>query len=187
LTDVATTWLTATQAHAWLGLVRTTQLLFDELDRQLRADAAMTHADYQLLALLSQAPAHHLNITALARAMCFSQSRVSHAVARLGERGWIERRDDPRDGRGSVAVLTDAGFGVLQAAAPGHVAAVRRHLFDQLSAEQVRQLGAVCDAALAHLNPGSDALVPPPAPRRKAVNAPPLRRATPTRVTRRAR
>lgn len=150
---VATKWLSSSEAHAWLGFVHTTQLLFDELDRQVRADADMTHADYQMLALLSQAPERRLNITALARVMCYSQSRVSHAVARLGRRGWIERHSDPHDGRGSVAALTAAGFAALEAAAPGHVAAVRTHLLDQLSPEQVRQLGEICDAALAHLRP----------------------------------
>ena len=150
---VAKGWLTKTEAHAWLGFVRTTQLLFDELDRQVRAEASMTHADYQMLALLSQAPDRQLNITALARVMCYSQSRVSHAVARLGARGWIARCSDPTDGRGSVAVLTDTGFAALEAAAPGHVAAVRQHLFDHLDPEQVRQLSQICDAALAHLNP----------------------------------
>jgi DNA-binding MarR family transcriptional regulator len=153
LAVVATKWLDASEAHAWLGFVRTTQLLFDELDHQTRAEADMTHADYQMLALLSQAPNRQLNITRLAKVMCYSQSRVSHAVARLGSRGWIERGRDPHDGRGSVATLTDAGFAALADAAPGHVAAVRRHLFDQLTAVQVRQLAEICDAALAHLNP----------------------------------
>ena len=163
---MAAKWLTKAEAHAWLGFVNTTQLLFDELDRQVRDEADMTHADYQMLALLSQAPQRRLNITALARVMCYSQSRVSHAVARLGRRGWIDRLSDPNDGRGSFAAMTEEGFAALQAAAPGHVAAVRRHLFDQLTPAQVRQLGEICDAALAHLKPHD------------AASRPPLRRVT---------
>jgi hypothetical protein len=45
-------------------------------------------------------------------------------------------------------VLTGRGFQTLREAAPGHVEAVRRTLFDRLSAEQVEQLAAICAAVL---------------------------------------
>jgi hypothetical protein len=37
--------------------------------------------------------------------------------------------------------------------APGHVAAVREHLFDRLTPEQVAALGEICDAVLDGLDP----------------------------------
>jgi DNA-binding MarR family transcriptional regulator len=70
-------------------------------------------------------------------------------VARLEERGWIRRRDCPTDRRGQLAELTDEGYAVLVAAAPGHVEQVRRTLFDQLTPEQVRQLHAITGSILA--------------------------------------
>ena len=70
-----------------------------------------------------------------------SRSRLSHAVARLEESGWVVRTSCATDRRGAFARLTDAGAKVLEAAAPGHVTGVRRHLFDRLSPDQVRQLG----------------------------------------------
>ena len=74
-----------------------------------------------------------------------SASRLSHAIARLEERGLVRRQDCPTDRRGQVAVLTDDGFDALAAAAPGHVEAVRRALFDTLDAEQVRHLGEISE------------------------------------------
>jgi DNA-binding MarR family transcriptional regulator len=80
-----------------------------------------------------------------------SRSRLSHAVARLEETGWVRRRECPTDRRGAVCELTDAGFAALQAAAPGHVAAVRANLFDQLTPEQVVALREISEALATHL------------------------------------
>jgi DNA-binding MarR family transcriptional regulator len=64
----------------------------------------------------------------------------------------VRREQCPTDRRGQVAVLTDKGYDVLAAAAPGHVGAVRENLFDQLSPEQVEKLREICDAALDKLD-----------------------------------
>jgi DNA-binding MarR family transcriptional regulator len=85
----------------------------------------------------------------LAEASTSSKSRLSHAVARLEERGWIRRTDCPTDRRGQVAQLTDEGFAALAAAAPGHVAQVRRSLIDVLTPEQLRQLREISAAIIA--------------------------------------
>lgn len=60
----------------------------------------------------------------------------------------MRREPCAADRRVSWAVLTDEGFTVLAAAAPGHVEAVRQSLFDRLTPEQVTQLAAICDAVL---------------------------------------
>lgn len=146
-----TRWLSAEEQSTWRAFLAASQLLADALDRQLQRDAGMPHAYYQVLAMLSESPARTLRMTDLARTMKHSQSRLSHAVARLEEAGWVRREKCPTDRRGSLAVLTDAGFAALAAAAPGHVDAVRENLFDQLSAEQVRQLREICEAALGKL------------------------------------
>ena len=56
----------------------------------------------------------------------------------------MRRQSCPTDRRGAFAVLTDTGFARLEAAAPGHVEGVRRHLFDRLTPEQVATLGEIC-------------------------------------------
>jgi len=88
---------------------------------------------------------------ALARMTSTSPSRLSHAVSRLEERGWVERSRCPASQRAVHAMLTDAGYQFVVSAAPGHVAEVRRLLFDRLSREQVLQLTAVTSTALGAL------------------------------------
>jgi DNA-binding MarR family transcriptional regulator len=146
-------WLTDDEQHTWRSFLALGRLLFENLDRQLQRDAHMPHGYYMLLAMLSEAPDRTLRMSDLARATATSQSRISHAVSRLEEHGWVTRRRCGTDGRGQFAFLTDAGYRALVSAAPGHVEEVRRSLFDHLTPEQVEVLGQAFDAALAALDP----------------------------------
>ncbi|MPY56257.1 MarR family winged helix-turn-helix transcriptional regulator [Streptomyces spongiae] len=139
-------WLDAEEQRAWLAYVDFSTLLADYLNRQLRRDAGMTHADYGLLSHLSSVPDGALCMSELAHRLKITRSRLTHAVNRLREAGLVDRREDPADGRGQLAVLTDEGRAVLERAAPGHVEAVRRAVFDALTPEQVRQLAEIGEA-----------------------------------------
>lgn len=146
---VSTRWLDEREQRAWRSYLLATRMLSATLDRALMADAHMPHAYYEILVRLSEAPGRTLRMSDLAEASDSSRSRLSHAVARLEEVGWVSRHTCPTDRRGALAVLTDEGFAALEAAAPGHVETVRKHLFDVLTAEQVDQLQAICDAVVA--------------------------------------
>ena len=136
-------WLDAAEMRAWLRLLRVVMLLPGALDRQLRQDAGLTHASYMVLACLSDAPERSMRMSELARVTATSQSRLSHAVAALEQRGWVQRRPCPQDKRGQIATLTDAGVAVLVDTAPGHAAKVRSLVFDPLTAADVEQLSSV--------------------------------------------
>jgi len=140
VTTSQTQWLSDTEQQAWRAFLTACQTLFSAIDAQLQRDAGLPHGYYEILVRLSEAPGRALRMSQLAEASTFSKSRLSHAVARLEERGWVIRASCPTDGRGQIAELTDDGFAALAAAAPGHVAQVRRSLIDPLSAEQVGQL-----------------------------------------------
>jgi DNA-binding MarR family transcriptional regulator len=135
-------WLTGEEQKVWRAFVATTGLVWESLDRQLQTEAGMPQSYYLILAMLSEAPAHRLRMSDLALVVNSSQSRLSHAAARLEEYGWISRVPAPDDGRGSVAILTDAGYDVLAAT-----------LFDPLTKEQVAELGRICQAVLHSLDP----------------------------------
>lgn len=143
-----TRWLDDDEYEAWRSLLATVSLLEAALDRQLQRDAGMPHAYYQILAMLSEVPGRALRMSDLAAITQSSQSRVSHAVAKLEAAGWVRRRPSPDDRRSTIAELTAEGFAVLQAAAPGHVECVRENLFDGLTREQVESLRDICGAAL---------------------------------------
>lgn len=145
-------WLSAEEQSAWRAFLTFVARLDEALDRQLQRDAGMPHAYYQVLAMLSEAPGRTLRMSQLAEITTSSPSRLSHAVARLEEKGWVRRERHPTDRRGALAVLTDDGMAALVAAAPGHVAAVRENLFDRLRPEQLHQM---CDL-FATLNDGDD-------------------------------
>jgi DNA-binding MarR family transcriptional regulator len=142
-------WLSAEEQCTWLALLAAINLLDEELDRQLQRDSGMPHTYYMVLAALSESPGRRLRMTDLASVNHASQSRLTHAVNRLVAEGWVRRERCSGDRRVIYAVLTDEGFEVLRAAAPGHVEAVRASLFDQLTPQQVRQLREISETLLA--------------------------------------
>jgi DNA-binding MarR family transcriptional regulator len=143
---VAPCWLSEPEQHAWRAFLMATQLLMDQLDRELQRDAGISHAYYGILVALSDQPNRTLRMTDLARLLRYSKTRLSEAIARLEARGWVSRQPCPSDRRSTYAVLTDAGFEALEAAAPRHVAGVRQHVFDRLTRAQVDQLRAIGEA-----------------------------------------
>lgn len=136
-------WLDEAEMAAWLPLTRVVYLLPQALDRQLRVESKISHTYYQMLALLSAQPDRTTSMGELARLTTTSPSRLSHAVGALEQRGWMERFPCPGDRRIQYVRLTDEGLAVLERIAPGHVAEVRRVLFDRLSREQVEQLRVI--------------------------------------------
>jgi DNA-binding MarR family transcriptional regulator len=142
-------WLSADEQRAWRNYLEATKVLMDALDRQLQREAGMPHAYYEILVRLSEAEGRALRMSELADSTLSSRSRLSHAVARLEERGWVVREDCLTDRRGQIARLTDEGFAVLAAAAPGHVAAVRRLMVDVLTPEQLATIATAGEAIVA--------------------------------------
>jgi DNA-binding MarR family transcriptional regulator len=148
-----TRWLDAGEQRAWRAWLYSTQLLHDRLDRELTRATGIPHAYYEILVQLSETPGRQMRMSELADRCLSSRSRLSHAVSRLEERGWVRRQECAEDGRGLLAVLTDDGFAALEAAAPVHVEGVRTHLFDQLSPEQVAAMRDIGETLLRHLDP----------------------------------
>jgi DNA-binding MarR family transcriptional regulator len=133
-------WLTSDELRGWFALYAVIIKLPFALDSQLQRDAGISHFEYQVMAGLSEAPGRTMRMGELAVFANGSLSRLSHVVNRLENRGWVRRAPDPADGRVTLATLTDAGWDKVVAAAPGHAEAVRRYIFDALTAEQARHL-----------------------------------------------
>jgi DNA-binding MarR family transcriptional regulator len=146
-------WLSPAEREAWLGLIGVVELLPGALDAQLQRDAGVSHFDYMVMAMLSEAPDHTLRMTALAAQTNSTLPRLSHVVTRLVNRGFVERIPCPQDKRATNAHLTDAGWRHIQASAPGHVAAARELVINPLSAAQIKQLRDITTSILARLDP----------------------------------
>lgn len=136
-----TRWLSADEQNTWRAYLDATRLLLQALDRQLTRDAGISFTDFELLVVLSEAPQRQLRMRELADAVTTTRSGVTRAISRLVDTGWVRRVECEDDKRGTLAELTAAGAEKLAAASPGHVAEVRRNMFDLLSPRDVGILG----------------------------------------------
>jgi DNA-binding MarR family transcriptional regulator len=157
MSAAAPRWLDADERRIWLGWVFTSRLLWEEIERDLQRDSGYSFGQYEILVMLSEAPDRSRRMSELADATQSSRSRLSHAVARLEELGWVRRETCATDRRGQLAVLTDEGFAALETAAPMHVESVRRHFFDQLSPDELTHLSEIQMTLLDHLLPLANA------------------------------
>jgi DNA-binding MarR family transcriptional regulator len=140
----AVPWLSDDETQAWKALSAVLTSLPPVIDAQLKRDSGINYFEYSILSALSQAPERSVRMSELAHLATGSPSRLSHAVSRLERHGWVERRNiDGNEARYVAAVLTDAGWDAVAAAAPDHVREVRRLVFDTLTPEQVDQLTTI--------------------------------------------
>jgi DNA-binding MarR family transcriptional regulator len=146
-------WLDETEERAWHGYRRMFLLLNAQVNRDLAKESGLSEPDYDVLSTLAEATNHRCRLTKLAERMLWSQSRLSHHVTRMQNRGLVTREDCADDARGARIVLTSAGLEAIKKAAPKHVESVRRHFFDHLTREQVTMLGDATHAVVAGLNP----------------------------------
>lgn len=144
-------WLDQREAHVWQGYRDLQRELRNALDRQLVDDAGLSAAEYALLVPLSEAPGGRLRARDLGTMVGWDRSRVSHQLSRMEQRGLVTRAPCPDDARGSMVRLTPAGRSAIKAAAPKHVATVRRFFLDPLSDEELDTLATLFDRLLAGL------------------------------------
>jgi DNA-binding MarR family transcriptional regulator len=146
-------WLSDAEREAWVPFAAVLELLPSALDSQLVRDEQLTHFEYFLLAMLSEAEDRTLRMSELASLTNSTLPRLSKVVNRLESEGYVERMPCPTDRRATNAVMTEAGWAKIQQAAPGHVENVRSLVLDQLTPEQVEQLGAISHALMSRLDP----------------------------------
>jgi DNA-binding MarR family transcriptional regulator len=141
-----TQWLNEDEQRTWEQLSTMILRLQPVISSELEREFGISHFEYLIMARLSEAPESKSRMSVLA-------PRLSQAVARLEKRGWLSRQPDVEDGRYTLAVLTTAGRRRLQQVAPAHVDTVREFVFDRLTRNQIRELGATCQRILDGLPP----------------------------------
>jgi DNA-binding MarR family transcriptional regulator len=142
-------WLSEDEERVWRRWLRLNAELSAALQRQLQAESGLSMSDYEVLVDLTDDPTGRIRVTELAGLLQWERSRVSHHVTRMERRGLVQREECTDDGRGAYVAITAAGRAAIEQAAPGHVQAVRRLVFDVLPAEDVRSLDATIDKLLA--------------------------------------
>jgi DNA-binding MarR family transcriptional regulator len=149
-------WLDEREAHLWRSWLRVHHELLGALEAQISRDGGLSGADYAVLVPLSAAPDGMLRARELGREILWDRSRLSHQLRRMEQRGLVVREECAEDARGAMVRMTSAGRTAIRRAAPGHVAATRRHFFDHLSNKEVAQLTTVLDRILAKLDASLD-------------------------------
>jgi DNA-binding MarR family transcriptional regulator len=144
-------WLDEAEDRAWRGYRRMFLLLNAQVKRELAQHSGLSEPDYDVLSTLSEAKNHRYRLKKLAEHMLWSQSRLSHHVTRMQQRGLVTREECADDARGATIVLTAAGRKAIEDAAPLHVESVRRHFFDHLTREQIEVLGDATNAVVTGL------------------------------------
>jgi DNA-binding MarR family transcriptional regulator len=147
-----TRWLSAAEQTAWRAFVRVHQRLTATLSRDLQARSNLSGPDFEVLVALTDVQEGRLRPQELARSIDWEQSRLSHQIARMAKRGLVAREECAEDGRGVFVAITPAGREAIEAAAPQHVAAVRRLVVDVLSPEELATLATIYGRILDRLD-----------------------------------
>lgn len=150
----AVRWLDAREQDAWRGYLDMHSRLSARLNREMQDESGLSIADFSVLVRLSEHVDSRMRVLELANALRWEKSRLSHQLTRMQQRGLIERSNCREDRRGAFVVLTAKGSAAVEDAAPRHVEAVRRYLFDELTADQVDALGAIAHAVTERLDAG---------------------------------
>jgi DNA-binding MarR family transcriptional regulator len=145
-------WLNEREERAWRSLQFMQMRLDGELARQLASDSGLSYPDYVVLVALTDRPDGRLRLFELAGILGWEKSRLSHHVGRMADRGLVTKEKCDSDRRGSYVVVTRRGRTEIEAAAPGHVAAVRRLFVDRLTPSQLDAIGDAADIVLAALD-----------------------------------
>ena len=110
---------------AWLAFLEVSHLLERAIEQQLRQDAGLSHAQYEILSRLEAADGGRLRMSELADVIVVSRSGLTYQITQLENAGLVRREKCPSDERGILAILTGAGRAALTGAAPGHLRVVR--------------------------------------------------------------
>lgn len=149
-------WLDEGEQRIWRAYLQIQGQLAARLNRQLQAGCGLSLADYEVLVQLTDTQDGRLRPFELARGLQWEQSRLSHHLNRMQNRGLVTRQECREDGRGAFVALTTAGRRAIEAAAPGHVDTVRRLFFDGLTRDQVLMLEQLSTQVLARLDTDHD-------------------------------
>ena len=102
----------AAAMRAVTSVMRAQQILLAELDTVLRP-RGLTFARYEALVLLAFSRRGALPLRVMGERLMVHPTSVTNIVDRLEKQGFVRRRPNPRDGRGTLAEITSSGREVM--------------------------------------------------------------------------
>src|SRR5205823_3110856 len=94
--------------RAITSIMRAQQILIAELDAMLRP-LGITFSRYEALVLLVHSHDGALPLSKIGERLQVHATSVTNVIDRLEAAGLVRREPNPRDGRGTLAVITDEG------------------------------------------------------------------------------
>ncbi len=134
-------WLDPEEMKAWRLYITTSVDLMKALEDDVRP-FGLTMGDYQLLAMISEAPDRRLRMCDLADQLRLSRSGLTRRMDGVLSNAWVARVQDQGDRRVAYAELTTKGWNLLHKVAPIHLASVRRLMIDHLTRVEVKAIGS---------------------------------------------
>jgi DNA-binding MarR family transcriptional regulator len=134
--------LSPAELGAWRGFLRVHAALAKVLDAELAAEHDLPLSSYEVLITLQAAPGRRCRMAELADRVLLSRSGTTRLVDRLAREGLLERDTCTDDGRGTYAVLTDAGAALLDRARPTHLEDVRERFLRHFSEDELATLAS---------------------------------------------
>jgi len=150
-------WLNRAEERAWRALQLMQMRLEGELARQLASDSGLSYPDYVVLVALTDRPDGRMRLFELAGVLGWEKSRLSHHVARMATRGLVQKQKCASDRRGAFVVITKKGGKEIEAAAPGHVRAVRHLFVDRLAPDELDVIATAAEKVLADMDDAQQA------------------------------
>jgi len=133
--------LDSDEMKAWRSYITTSV----DLMKALEADVSpygITMGDYQLLAMISEAPDSRLRLCDLADQLRLTRGGLTRRMDGVLSQGLVRRVQDDRDRRVAFAELTAKGWTLLKKIAPIHLVSVRRLMIDHLSRAEIKAIGS---------------------------------------------
>ena len=126
---------------AWRGFITTSTDLVNLIAKDL-APYGLDGGDYQLLAMLSEAPDQKLKMCDLAERLRLSRSGLTRRIDGVLKAKYVSQVRDNQDGRVVFAHLTKKGFDLIRKVAPHHLESVRSRMINLLSPAEIRAFGS---------------------------------------------
>ncbi len=148
---MATKWLTPTEMAAWRSFIDTTGDLMRAIEKDLEP-FGLDRGDYQLLAMLSEAPEQELRMCDLADSLRLTRSGLTRRMEGVLKKKLVTRVQSVEDGRVAYAKITPKGMELLKEAAPEHLESVRRLMIDLLSPSEIKAIATAFSKIANNLN-----------------------------------
>jgi DNA-binding MarR family transcriptional regulator len=147
--------LTDDQLAAWEAFVYAHAAAMSQIERELFRSGTISMTWYDVLVALSNAPDQQLRMGELAATLVLSRSGLTRLIDRIERAGMVRREASTDDGRGAVAILTEAGESAVQDAWPHYARGIAKYFAKDLNSTELRVIGTALAKVRDRANPES--------------------------------